>query len=1281
MNPRARIIAPTIAVVAGILALAAVNCESNPAPTPTEAPTAIVGTYTPTLSPTEAPIDPTSTPEPTPSPTPIPTQTEAPEPTATPTPEPPRELIIRADYNIGFTKVLLESGHIAESGMYPVELVVVPHTRHLPQSELPETVQITCKAANEPTRKCADDWTLDANASHKEKTFNLELPGGWNEVTFHNEDTPIMRAYVGIESGYPGRQTNSWHRVFTHIGGEIVDAYSDNISKPKFSNGLVPRVTGYWSDGSANLEVFAGSSTVKPTDALTCRVPGTDVGAPGDGPEVPCDAQLSLVPNGKFTRILTRLPFGTTYISISRNGQTVLESFVTVPERVLGTDPDVLDCFTDTSLQDAGFTGTGCAGWIDPYVDRWDPTKPLQVKLIGPTQWTSFFVDTLTALEPLFNINFKWVYDDQEAHVKAIIGITREDVLEQELACSAEPITAGCATVGIPESPDDSHHIVIYNIHTETNELPTSETQLNFLRHTIVHEAIHTFTGMEHRFEAGSIMHVGNEFYTRRTTPSPMDAALIRLQTHPIFRYGVTFHDAEQLVVPHDELLDAHSEPIEPSTGFFAWKAVYAAFQKIRETAAVTYDINTSMPGCQQQVSGATYQLAKLIPGSREFQWSQLKSEELSTLQIVVHTVSDFNAETWELIDSAWQTVDRTHETQGWIPELSDPYHLIVDILLRADWSQIKLAQIDGKSIISATESVFPTGSGRGSFQLTIDNDSSTVTDYELYWNRSHNGCDGYLLTASNGTYSDSFTFPTAVRTESEILSDCETTSLPTNPRSHRVSDRWHQECPAQMPAAEYSQAYRFETDAWSLIRIDFQAPDDAILSFTDLSSGETQTLLPSQGRNHPDGLEGYGHRIQDVDPYQFGLPLHGSYIWHHEWLPPGTYEIRATTRERTFPGRFTLIVDAQPIPGPPESLLFKAVATSDDRTCALLTDGTPLCWGRPYDTRVQPTVPEGPFENIYGGFHFCATTAEGNAQCWDYAEAGDHVCTHVDGDSVARRCDGVNQPESSDQEGLIDKSSIYVPQWYFDQTPPYGELFIKLAPGRDHTCGIQQDQTTICWGDNSSGESTPPSATKFADIVSGSSFSCGISTDQQTLCWGWERRVDVHTIPVDDDFSSVETTNTSDYSRTCGIDTAGLVTCVGVPMFCIPNALYIRPCWRIQGNEAEDDWYDEEQPTPYNPAPDHTFASLSTEAPECGIKADGTALCWHPWGSVGSPPATETFTQISAGTRHVCGLRTDGTIACWGDNFYGQATPPNGDLIQSERNIRLSLSDLTGGQ
>ena len=296
------------------------------------------------------------------------------------------------------------------------------------------------------------------------------------------------------------------------------------------------------------------------------------------------------------------------------------------------------------------------------------------------------------------------------------------------------------------------------------------------------------------------------------------------------------------------------------------------------------------MPGCQQQISGATYRVAKLKPGYRNFQWSHLTSRALNSLRIAG---PNSDTEIWERTDSTWQLVDHSHETVGWIPELSDPYNLLVNILLRANWNHITLTQTDGESVISGSEDTFPTGSERGRFQLTIDNNTNIITDYQLNWNRSYDGCDGYLVTGTNGTYSDSFTFPTAVRTESEILSDCEITSLPENPRAHRVSASWNQECPDRTAAADYSQTYRFNTNTWSLLRIDFQAPDHAILGFTDFhlvklrrSCRRKVGTIPTASKDTDAAPKTSSKPVR--------TPLHGSYIWSHQWLPPGQYEIRA---------------------------------------------------------------------------------------------------------------------------------------------------------------------------------------------------------------------------------------------------------------------------------------------------------------------------------------------------------------------------------------------------
>jgi alpha-tubulin suppressor-like RCC1 family protein len=60
-----------------------------------------------------------------------------------------------------------------------------------------------------------------------------------------------------------------------------------------------------------------------------------------------------------------------------------------------------------------------------------------------------------------------------------------------------------------------------------------------------------------------------------------------------------------------------------------------------------------------------------------------------------------------------------------------------------------------------------------------------------------------------------------------------------------------------------------------------------------------------------------------------------------------------------------------------------------------------------------------------------------------------------------------------------------------------------------------------------------------------------------------------------------------------------------------------------------------------------------------CGLKGDGTVVCWG-WNGYGqSTPPMGTFTQVVAGASHTCGLKSDGTVVCWGDNGHGESTPP----------------------
>ena len=62
-----------------------------------------------------------------------------------------------------------------------------------------------------------------------------------------------------------------------------------------------------------------------------------------------------------------------------------------------------------------------------------------------------------------------------------------------------------------------------------------------------------------------------------------------------------------------------------------------------------------------------------------------------------------------------------------------------------------------------------------------------------------------------------------------------------------------------------------------------------------------------------------------------------------------------------------------------------------------------------------------------------------------------------------------------------------------------------------------------------------------------------------------------------------------------------------------------------------------------------------------CGLRVDGSVICWgnNDYGEVDAPAGT--FTAVAAGGGHSCGLRVDGSVICWGNNDYGQLDAPAG--------------------
>ena len=56
-----------------------------------------------------------------------------------------------------------------------------------------------------------------------------------------------------------------------------------------------------------------------------------------------------------------------------------------------------------------------------------------------------------------------------------------------------------------------------------------------------------------------------------------------------------------------------------------------------------------------------------------------------------------------------------------------------------------------------------------------------------------------------------------------------------------------------------------------------------------------------------------------------------------------------------------------------------------------------------------------------------------------------------------------------------------------------------------------------------------------------------------------------------------------------------------------------------------------------------------------CGLRANGTLVCWGDNNYGQSSPPAGTFIHVSTGTFHSCGLRASGIWICWGDDYYNQ--------------------------
>ncbi|HWV55868.1 MAG TPA: hypothetical protein VNZ57_00225 [Longimicrobiales bacterium] len=326
-----------------------------------------------------------------------------------------------------------------------------------------------------------------------------------------------------------------------------------------------------------------------------------------------------------------------------------------------------------------------------------------------------------------------------------------------------------------------------------------------------------------------------------------------------------------------------------------------------------------------------------------------------------------------------------------------------------------------------------------------------------------------------------------------------------------------------------------------------------------------------------------------------------------------------ALNGETTF--EFTVFIYATVPEADSLAVTFTTVEAGIQHTCGITTDNRAYCWGlngaerrlglgdTDGDNRNLPAPVVGghSFKQIaVGSQHTCALDMAGAAWCWG---------SQVDG--------RLGNGETSGASG--------VPVAVSDN-----HVFQSIYAGNAHTCGIDTDGDTWCWGvgdagrlgNGSSDDQDKPVAVlgghKFDFLFLGDTFSCGVEAGK-AWCWGLGSQGAMGN-------GTIVTTNATPVDVTMPLDGGG----------------------------------DEVKFLAGSAGGSGAGAAVAGHA--CAIADDGNTYCWGNNSAgqigIGSAGGTEAlprkvdttlqFDAIAAGVAATCGIAS-GAIYCWGLDTEGQ--------------------------
>ena len=621
------------------------------------------------------------------------------------------------------------------------------------------TIGVLC---NDAPPVCASSATLgsipvggSANA-----TLTLVLPQGETLVT----------AYAGApDDGYRWGERNTAQTVIRVLEKLPVELALDATAE----------VLGYWSDGTAEVELTLSLSNdgYRPAAesydiAVSCHADGSEPMSGCGGTAKSVGLLDGFGPSEHMLRV--RAPMGANLRASLADGAAA-SAPIAVPERILGVDRDVWECFSDRpgweATYDNNFLG-GCGGWTSPTVRKWNQEGPVTVWAdpSGNSLYIRVLEETLDRLAPLLNLDFEWVDAREQAQLKAYVGVpaTRSADIGFKDYCQD---AAGCG--GPDYYVDGAVTEASMSVWLDTRTRGSDELRAE-VEHVTLHEALHALTAIHHRPSPISVMSVHSALRLRDMTDS--DEALLRLHAHPLVRPGMTMKEVEELIVFANDLRDPPTAVAEENSVRLAERA-YAA---LLEADSARFRVRGGwgeQSGCRDATFNGRYAIGDLGYG-----FPAVVRLDSNSRGFIFRYSESVGWRYWRQRASEWRgtSISAISDVTNWRNGFTDPADMLINVIIYADPGSVEITQPSpGEATLKVTltdvKSLQPSWASSVTLRIAITLNTRTyeVSQYEMRWQfdvGNRDACSSYDVRATEGEYGIEIPIPETIAAVRPLL-------------------------------------------------------------------------------------------------------------------------------------------------------------------------------------------------------------------------------------------------------------------------------------------------------------------------------------------------------------------------------------------------------------------------------------------------------------------------------------------------------------------------------